>query len=59
MLSPSPWPLLRTFVAVLAFTNLVSAQNLTVIGPKYPEANVNFYLTWSGGTPPVRPDKRL
>ena len=37
-----------------AFANVISAQTLTFTWPKYPEANVEFPLTWSGGTPPVR-----
>jgi hypothetical protein len=58
MLSPSR-PLLSAFVAALAFASVISAETLTFTWPKYPEANVDFPLTWSGGTPPVRGANRL
>jgi len=54
----SRWLLLRTVAAVFAFSVVVSALELTFNWPLHPESGVVFYLTWSGGTPPVRRDKR-
>jgi hypothetical protein len=53
LFSSSPRALLSSFVAVLAFASLISAQSLKFSWPPYPEAYTNFTLTWSGGDPPV------
>lgn len=40
-------------LGLLALGIAASAQDLQLTYPKYPEAGLDFYVQWSGGTPPV------